>query len=382
MKAKIFVQVVLAQLFLFLIFGLSASAVEYGGIGGRPAYPDPANPRTDSIFVHTVNPGEVIGEGVNVINNTAETKTLLVYAVDSVVSTDGAFACAQAADEKKDVGSWITLEKNEVTLESLTNEVVPFTITVPDSPSVGEHNGCVIVQEKKVVNPDEPKQGGIQLSFRTGLRVALLVPGEIERHLEISDFSVSHKEDGRVLLRPAVTNSGNVSIDAQVSVKTSYFFGASLQNFGGQYPILRGETSVWNYDMDRPFWGGWYKASLTVEYDPNAEAGVGTASGKGTEVLHGATVWFFSMPTTAGLAVELLILFVVIVALFFWYIAAKRKRWIKSSWTTYTVIAGDDVKSLADKFNVSWKVFVKANNLHAPYTLTPGQTLKVPPREQ
>lgn len=36
---------------------LSVSAIEYGGFGGRPAFPREDNARTESIFIHTLEPG-------------------------------------------------------------------------------------------------------------------------------------------------------------------------------------------------------------------------------------------------------------------------------------------------------------------------------------
>lgn len=135
-------------LFCFCL-SYSAFAIEYGGFGGRPAYPRADNPRTESIFVHTLEPGAVQKEGVTVINNSSETKTVLVYAADSTPSTGGAFACKQFAEEQKDVGSWIKLEKSEIKLPAGSTQLVPFTITVPLNAGVGEHNGCILIQEKK-----------------------------------------------------------------------------------------------------------------------------------------------------------------------------------------------------------------------------------------
>lgn len=45
---------------VFCLSFISASfAIEYGGFGGRPAYPRADNPRTESIFIHTLEPGAV-----------------------------------------------------------------------------------------------------------------------------------------------------------------------------------------------------------------------------------------------------------------------------------------------------------------------------------
>ncbi len=302
-KIKIFIVSLLLCSFAYPVF-----AVEYGGIGGRPANPRADNPRTESIFIYTLNPGETQADGIKVINNTASQKTLLVYAVDSVASTGGNFACAQAVEPKTDLGSWISLEKEEVVLESMTNEIIPFKVNLPANASVGEHNACIVVQEKKA----EAEGSGVQLSFRTGLRVAVLVPGEISRKLEITGYSVSKKNKDTFILVPKVKNLGNVSIDANVKANTEYFFGKVLQTNGGQYPILRGQTSDWNFELPRPYWGGWYKSSISVSYDESLDAQVGKNSDKALTVLNGPVVWFYAFPTTIALVIEIVSLLLLI----------------------------------------------------------------------
>src|SRR5687768_8632801 len=81
---------------LLMLLTAPVSAIEQGGLGGKPAHPKEDNPRSQSIFVHTLDAGTESRDGVQVINNTAETKSVLVYAVDSQISSGGAFACAQA----------------------------------------------------------------------------------------------------------------------------------------------------------------------------------------------------------------------------------------------------------------------------------------------
>jgi LysM repeat protein len=46
--------------------------------------------------------------------------------------------------------------------------------------------------------------------------------------------------------------------------------------------------------------------------------------------------------------------------------------------TTYTVLSGEWVYSIARKFNVDPQAIIDLNGLVAPYALTPGQTLKIP----
>ncbi len=354
----------------------NALAMEYGGMGGKPAYPRSDNPRTESIFIHTLEPGAIQKEGVLLVNNTDEQKTLQVYAVDSMVSSGGAFACRQMTEPKKDVGAWIKLEKLEVTLDSGTSEIVPFTITVPQNAGVGEHNGCIIIQEKK---EKVEGQTGMRLSFRTGLRVAITVPGELSRKLEILGFTVRRQKNGNFLLQPKVKNLGNVSIDTDVQVVTRYFFGLTHIEHGGQFPILRGEVSDWNFELKKPFWGGWYRSDFALEYDANPEAGVGVKTGKKLARLEGPSVWFFSFPTPAGLAIEIVVFLLVAVTIFLFWLWQKRKKWIKENWVEYEIKSGEDINSLAKRFDVSWKLLARVNKLKPPYALKTGEKIKVPP---
>ena len=362
---------------IFISIPFQARAVEYGGVGGRPANPRSDNPRTESIFVHTLNPGETKQDGVRVLNNTPDHKTLLVYAVDSAQSTGGAFACAQAADLKTDVGEWIELSKLEVSLDSLTNEVIPFTIKVPGNASVGEHNGCIVIQEKRETPNSE--QSGIQLSFRTGLRVAILIPGNIHRELAIGTFSAEHK-NGDFVLHPSVQNLGNVSVDTHVAVTTRYFFGKILQTSGGDFPILRNQVSEWNFTLPKPFWGGWFSSSLQVSYDKDPNAGVGVKSGTPLTVLNGSTIWIFSWPKPAALAIELGVLLIVLAILILLFARLRRNQKIRKEWVPYTVTVGENINSIADTVGVSWKLLAQVNDLKPPYIIPAGTRLRVPPR--
>lgn len=44
----------------------------------------------------------------------------------------------------------------------------------------------------------------------------------------------------------------------------------------------------------------------------------------------------------------------------------------------YVVKAGDTLSSIGQQAGLDWTVIAEANNLKPPYTLTPGQVLKVP----
>ena len=226
---------------LFLFIPLSVMAIESGGIGGKPAYPRYDTPQTESIFMHTLVPGTIQQEGVTVINNTSTQKTLSIYAADSTPSSGGGFACKQFSEERTDVGTWINIKQNEVTLEPNTNVIVPFTITVPQFVDVGEHNGCVLIQEVKT---NTENQQGMSLAFRSGMRVAITIPGEIIRKLEIVSFTSAKNKKGVIVLTPKVKNLGNTSVRPDVSVNTHSILGKIFFN---NKKKLKG--SIWFCEM-------------------------------------------------------------------------------------------------------------------------------------
>ena len=344
-------------------------AVRYEGIGGKPAYPDIDNPKTSSIFIYTLNPGETKEDGVLVINNTQEAKTLMIYSADSTPPTGGAFACRQMKEEKKDAGKWIKLEKSEVTLEPIKSEIIPFTVTVPQDTESGEYNGCICIQEKK---PSKEQEGGIRIATRMAIRVAVTVPGEFVKKLVISDFKISPNPTGGYFTTPYLKNEGNVSIDADVQLITRYIFGLKLKEINSPRTIFRGETGSWNYELEQPFLGGWYRTSLTVNYE-------GT---NGKEILKGPTITFFSKPTKTGQIIDLCIFSILLVAIFLFWLSKRRKKWIKKDWIKYEIQPGDNLKSLAEKFEVSWKILAKVNKLKPPYELKIDEKIKVPPKSQ
>ena len=338
-------------------------AIEYGGIGGRPAYPRKSEPRSESIFIHNVNGGDEISEGIKVINNTGETKTLMLYSADYSPSTDGGFACKQYSETKAEVGAWVEIPLEEVTLVPNSNEVVDFMIKIPEDVSPGEHNGCILVQEKKTTT----NEAGINLALRTGMRVLLTVEGEVIKILKFLSFEVRKNENGSYYLTPEVINEGNVSLDSNVKVYVYNVFNRPVSEFGGLYSVLKGEKSRWNFEFLSPFWGGYYKAWTEISYNDGEEISLASEP-----------QWFFVMPSNKALIViGLGLLPIIILALWLFskkmILTSKRRQW-----TNYTVGKNEDVMSIANKFSIDWKELVKVNNIKAPYKVKVDEIILVP----
>lgn len=349
-----------------------AIAQSSSGIGGRPAHPDPSNPRSKSIFVKTIEPGKSIEDEVEIINGSNETKTILIYATDSIASSDGAFACAQSNDPVSNTGRWLDIRTPTVTVPAGGSTIVPFTITAPNNAEPGEHNACIIIQEQK----EQRIQGGIGLSFRTGIRVALLIPGEIKKELLPLGLTVTTASD-KVVLTPQVKNIGTVSVDATIHTSLATIFSTTIASKDNVFPVLRDQLTKWNIELDSPFWGGLYRASFSIEYDENNTL-IGTlAETSQLKTVQGQSRWVVIAPHPLALLIELITIAIIVFGVIRLHIFLRRRHSIKHHWGTHTVQT-EQLQEIATQYHISWKQLARANNIKPPYQLKVGQIIKVP----
>ena len=287
-----------------LILCAQAHTLDFGGVGGIPAYPRADVPRSSSIFIHTLEPGTDQEDAVIVSNTTNERKTVLVNAVDNAKASGGAFACSQLLDTQSGVGTWVTLEKNEIALDPQETTTVPFVITVPESAVPGEYNGCIVIET--LSDRDGEETTGLTISTRVGIRVAITVPGEFVRELTDPGVTMTVKENGDYVFNTVIKNKGTVSIDTAVSLKVRSLLGPLHREAGGTFPVLRESVSDRNFEIEKPFWGGPYIASVAFQYDSDSD-------GKNDETIKGSKTLLFVFPHIAALIIEIILLLILII---------------------------------------------------------------------
>jgi hypothetical protein len=364
----------LAVLALTLTVIPSAQAVESGGIGGRPAYPKAGNPRSESIFIFTLESGRRGDDGVRINNNTDAEKSIDVYAVDSQVSSGGAFACAQKVDEPHSVGSWIKLEQNQVTLSPKKSEIIPFSLAVPKRTASGEYNGCIVVQEAS--QKPTAAGNGIALSFRSAIRVAVTVPGDLKKGLLFTRLDSQQTEGDKRVISISLKNQGNVSLDTDVDVTIRSVLWTTMRKVGGTFPVLANGQSDFNFDTTDPFWGGVYFLRARAAYNPDPRAGIGSDD----KLAHVTkTKILFTKPKPLAALIELLVVAIFIGA---GVLLIKRKRFKReahSTWVPYRVKEAEHLKHIADRHGIPWQQLASVNKIKPPYTLHKGSVIKIPP---
>ena len=86
-------------------------------------------------------------------------------------------------------------------------------------------------------------------------------------------------------------------------------------------------------------------------------------------------------PSLLGFITQIILLGLVGALVFLYIVARRREQWIINHWVKKTLTTSTDITSLAEEYNVSWKLLAKVNRLKPPYTLKKGDIIKVPPHK-
>ncbi|MCR2794102.1 DUF916 domain-containing protein [Microbacterium sp. zg.Y625] len=170
-----------------------------------------------------LEPGESVVEHLLVRNLSASTVTFRLSAADGYFTETGRFNMLTADQESVGVGTWIELP-DEVEVPSGGDAIVPFTITVPDDATPGDHPGGVASSIRTSSN------GEFGIESRVGFRVMTRVTGELAPSLAVEStgtFTGSWNpfDPGRLDIGYTIDNTGNTRLAVAPQVAASALFG-------------------------------------------------------------------------------------------------------------------------------------------------------------
>src|SRR5258708_2214591 len=262
-------------LFLLIFLFLSASvtpayAIETGTLGAYPTNYDPTNALTKSWFIYAIAPGQTKQDKITVANYTDNSIRVLIYPVDATTTKDGAFALYNQNDPRRDIGNWVKLAQSDITVAPKEHKDIPFTITIPQVVSVGDHAGGIIVQQEKV-NKVIKEGVGINIISRIGVRMYETVPGERMISFLVHDFRQTSMNN-RISFILGMENNGNVFTTPKGSIEITDIFGKkvdSIQLDTLGTPVLKKPiTQTIESHLTKPLLAK-YTAVLTLVYAPN-----------------------------------------------------------------------------------------------------------------
>ncbi|MEV6110840.1 DUF916 domain-containing protein [Streptomyces sp. NPDC051940] len=225
---------VLAALFLGLLATLApaAHAADNGRWSVFPYAPEGAGPRP--YFVLKADRGTVLKDTVVLSNLSDEPTTFTLYAADAYnTPRDGGFAVRTKDVEPRYTGKWVELPKTEITLPPHKKVSVPFTLSIPNDATPGDHPGAIVALDQRVDASSGAVGVGVQRAVAA--RIYLHVNGPLIPGLHVDDVTIRDSRpllpgtgDSLAVIEYTLVNGGNTILRPRVTLKAEGLFGRTL----------------------------------------------------------------------------------------------------------------------------------------------------------
>ncbi|MEQ1785806.1 MAG: DUF916 domain-containing protein [Acidimicrobiales bacterium] len=189
---------------------------------------DASQPGNRSTLTYEAAPGAEIDDAVTLFNYSNVQLTFRLYATDAFNNDDGAFDLLTGDEQPTDVGSWITVAQETLTVPARSQVTVPISVEVPADATPGDHAGAVLASSVAQGTGAEGKV--VNLDRRTGSRVYLRVDGALDPDLVVEAATTPytparHPVDGTAEVTYRIRNRGNVRLRGTHSVSVAGFLG-------------------------------------------------------------------------------------------------------------------------------------------------------------
>ncbi|WP_404434620.1 DUF916 domain-containing protein [Microbacterium lacus] len=189
-----------------------------------------------------LDPGESVDEYLLVRNLSPSTVTFHLSAADGYFTDTGRFNMLTSDQTSVDAGTWIDIQ-DTVEVPSGGDVIVPFTLTVPENATPGDHPAGIAAG----IRSGGDDQVGIE--SRIGFRVMTRVTGELAPSL-VTDVSGAYAgswnpfDPGRLDVDYMVENRGNTRLSVEPQITVSALFGLVSFTLAGEsiVEIAPGET--------------------------------------------------------------------------------------------------------------------------------------------
>jgi hypothetical protein len=162
-----------------------------------------------------LDPGETATEYMAIHNLSDQEVTFRVSAADGYFQDNGRFSMLPSDKESVDAGLWIDV-RDEVTVGADETAIVPFTTTVPDNATPGDHAAGIAASVLSQQVGDDGATVGVE--SRVGFRVMTRVTGELSPAASLEavdssyDMSWNPLAPGAAQVTFEVVNSGNARL--------------------------------------------------------------------------------------------------------------------------------------------------------------------------
>lgn len=177
---------------------------------------------------YTVEPGGEVKDKVTVYNLGNVPLIFHVYATDAFNGDDGTFSVLAGDKDPVDVGTWLRLDQNDISVPPGKQTTIPFVLKVPRDATPGDHVGAVLASSPTKGNGENGET--ITVDRRTGTRLFVRVAGDLRAEVGIADLAAEYHHSansfsGATTVKFRVENRGNVRINGNPVVEVGGPFG-------------------------------------------------------------------------------------------------------------------------------------------------------------
>lgn len=191
----------------------SAAEGEESSVTWAVSPADEAAPDGRSWVELELDPGATATEHLAVRNFSDREVTFSITAADGYFTPTGRFNMLPSDQESVDAGTWITAD-DQVTVAAGGTVVLPFTVSVPDDATPGDHAAGIAAS---ILTQSAGDGTSLGVESRVGFRVMTRVTGTVEPGLDVgtaANYVTSWNpfEPGAIDLDYTTENTGNVRL--------------------------------------------------------------------------------------------------------------------------------------------------------------------------
>jgi hypothetical protein len=319
----------------------------------EPTFAPPFNVRPRAYFIYNTVPGAHLVDHLHIVNDGSARGTLHLYTADATTAPTGGTTFLPESAARSDVGSWITLSSQQLTLDPGQSRELAFTLTVPTRVLPGQHGGGIMgVQMLPAYRFSTTQRNSIVIKVQSTLALGVLVnlPGAKLEKLATRGISYDTASEYQRLLI-GLSNTGTQLLYPAGNLQVFNGQQRRLQNLKIQMGTFLPRTSI-TYPIDiqhAPLLPGRsYTVKLTLRYGHNHRLIYDSTllvpvpdkgplenflQRLGSPVANPAGS-FFSQITPLDCAIALGVLFLILSSLFFW--SQPISRILRQIWRKFT----------------------------------------------
>ena len=267
------VAVSLLLLTVALLYGVTyTTRIAHADGGGtsfsvHPAQYDPSNITTRSYFILDSKPDTTVQNGISITNTGATTGTVTLYAVDATTGQNSGLVYNTKDTPRHDVGSWLQLAQQQLTLTAGQSETIPFQISIPKGVRPGQHVGGIVAESITQVSTQQKNTLHINVQSLSIVAVQLNIAGPQVEQLAMNGIQAGGARGNQNLLLN-LNNTGTTLLKPYGTLQVLDAQGHIRQNLALKLDTFLPDTTI-NYPVyiqSHPLEAGTYTVELQLTY--------------------------------------------------------------------------------------------------------------------